>query len=151
MRDECVGAFAVAGAAILLLTKFAALSALLIALTSSPSANLVLVLRTLLLSPTLGRFAMTLAVVAFPYAREEGLGRWMKDHAGWREVATATAISVLAAASLNGLLGLLFVVGAALITWLLAWFSIRRVAGLTGDIYGALCEVVEAVVLLGMI
>src|SRR3990172_5460697 len=69
MRDEAIGAFAFAGGAILLLLKFTALQ------ETAPAA--------LLLAPTLGRWAMALCIVAFPYARPEGLGSAMKAHAGW--------------------------------------------------------------------
>ena len=40
----------------------------------------------LLLTPLLGRWGMVLAIRFFPYARAEGLGRSMKDHAGWPEI-----------------------------------------------------------------
>ena len=33
-------------------------------------------------------------------------------------------------------------------TWLAACFTLRRLPGLTGDIYGAICEVMEVLVLL---
>ena len=39
----------------------------------------------------------------------------------------------------------LFTAGA---TWLLARFALARLPGLTGDIYGAICEIVEILVLL---
>ena len=36
----------------------------------------------------------------------------------------------------------------ALVVWLFARFSMKRISGLTGDIYGAICEITELVVLL---
>jgi len=136
LRDERVGAFALAGGVLLLLTKFAALAAI----PHRASA--------LLLAPTLGRWAMTLAVVGFPYARPEGLGRTMKEHAGWRQVALATGLT-LATAWLGGSWwGLMAMMGVGGATWLAARFTLSRLPGLTGDIYGAICEMVEAFVLL---
>ena len=144
LRDERVGAYAVAGGVLLLLTKYAALVAIMESAGTRP-------LVSLLLSPVLGRWGMSLAIVTFPYARPEGLGRAMKDHAGWRQVLLAgiTALSVaLVVAGGLGIVAWLLATGAA---WLLARFTLRRLPSLTGDVYGATCEVVEVVVLLGVI
>ena len=149
MRDERVGAFALAGGVLLLLTKYTALAALLPpTLDPVPAFRAYLVL---ILPPTLGRFAMTLAVVAFPYARAEGLGRWMKDHAAGNEVLVAVTFSLLVAALILGIAGMLLVAVAAAVTWLGARFVMARIPGLTGDVYGALCELVEVTVLLFLI
>ena len=87
-RDESVGAFAVAGAATLLLLKFAALGAV----WAPPAAYI--------LAPLMGRWVMSVSVALFPYARAEGLGRAMKDSAGWPQAVVASAISVVALAAL---------------------------------------------------
>ena len=81
MKDERVGAFAVVGGVLLLLIKF-------LALWSAQDR-----LAACLLAPMLGRWGMVLTIVLFPYARPEGLGRSMKDHAGWREMLLATLIA----------------------------------------------------------
>ena len=39
------------------------------------------------------------------------------------------------------------VVAVGLITWLLIRFTLARIPGLTGDIYGALCEIGETICL----
>lgn len=85
MRDSRTGAFGAIGGMLLLLTKFAALISL---------PNL---LPALLLAPMLARAGLTLAIFGFPYARQKGLGRDIKDHASWREIALASAISLAAA------------------------------------------------------
>jgi adenosylcobinamide-GDP ribazoletransferase len=136
MKDERVGAYAVIGGVLLLLLKYVTLTSMEDRLTS------------FLLSPVLGRWSMVLAIVFFPYARPEGLGRWMHDHAGWWEVIFATLVASGACwliAQERGLLVLGLVGGT---TWLAARFAFRRLAGLTGDIYGAICEMVEVLVLL---
>lgn len=144
MRDERVGAFALAGGALLLLLKFSALAAL--------AAGSRLALPALLLAPVLGRWAMAVAVVAFPYARAEGLGRAMKDQAGRREALLATLFALLAIALVTPLAGAwqglaaLLVAGGVL--WAGARFALGRIPGLTGDLYGALNECVELAVLL---
>jgi adenosylcobinamide-GDP ribazoletransferase len=140
MRDEHLGAYALAGGVLLLLVKFSLLTAIL------PTA------RALLLAPVLGRWGMAFALVAFPYARDQGLGRAVKDHAGQAQLALATIIALVTSllvawwwADWRALLAF----GAALLTvWLGVKYTLRRIPGLTGDIYGALNEIVEVVVLL---
>lgn len=99
------------------------------------------------LAPMLGRWAMSVGIVAFPYARAQGLGRDMKDQARRPQLALATLLAWVAAL-LAGAWGLLAFVLAAAVTWGGARFVLRRIPGMTGDTYGALCELVEAVTLL---
>lgn len=143
MRDERVGAYALAGGILLMLVKFSALSALA---PGSPA---------LLLAPVLGRWGMAIALVAYPYARPEGLGRDIKDHASWRQALLATAFCLAVVAG-TALWKSDWAVGAALAAagaalWLGARFALKRLPGLTGDIYGALNEIIEAVVLLALV
>ena len=136
MRDERVGAFALAGGVLLLLVKYSALFAIP---TLSPG---------LWLAPVLGRWGMVAAIYFFPYARPQGLGKAMKDHTSHWEILLASLLTLASAGlsgSLRGLLACLLAVG---IVWLGARFTLRRIPGLTGDIYGALNELVEVVVLL---
>jgi adenosylcobinamide-GDP ribazoletransferase len=136
MKDERVGAFAAVGGVFLLLIKYLALAAVQDRLGA------------FLLAPMLGRWGMVLAIVFFPYARPEGLGGSMKDHAGWREVVLATIVAAAAcwlAGQERGLLALALSGGA---TWCVARFTLKRLPGLTGDIYGATCEMLEVLVLL---
>jgi adenosylcobinamide-GDP ribazoletransferase len=136
MRDERVGAFAVIGGVLLVLVKYAALTAV----PSRPEA--------LLLAATLGRWGMTLAVVAFPYGRTEGLGRDLKDNAGWREAALASLTAGVVAWLTGEWRGLATLALAGFLAGMVAWFALARLPGLTGDVYGAVCELLEAAVLL---
>jgi adenosylcobinamide-GDP ribazoletransferase len=135
MRDERIGAFAMAGGGLLFLVKYAALS-------TSPSR-----LASLLLAPLLGRWAMSGAIVLFAYARPKGVGRAIKDHAGWQQLVVSTAVTLIIAWLFERWLGLAAIVLVALTTWAAAHFSLKRLPGLTGDIYGAICEWTEAIVL----
>ncbi len=137
MKDEHVGAYAIIGGALLLITKFAALSAL-------AAGNAL----ALILVPTLGRWAIALAMVAFPYARPAGLGRDIKDHAGWRQALLATLIALAAAWLLGNWRGVAAALLAAGVSGLAAAFTLRRLPGLTGDIYGAINELAEVAALL---
>ena len=135
MRDSRVGAFGVAGGGLLLLAKYAAILSL-------PH------LTGLVLAPVLGRWVLSMAIFAYPYAREKGMGRDMKDNVLWTQVMLATTITVLSTWFFAGWTGLLAVVLAGLVLWLGAGFILRRLPGLTGDSYGALCEMTELAVLL---
>jgi adenosylcobinamide-GDP ribazoletransferase len=141
MHDERVGAFGLAGGVLLLMLKLTALAAM-----SNRGPALVL-------APTLARWGMSLSIILFPYARATGLGRTMKDQAGWQQAAVATAIALMTVAHAGAWLGGGYLAGvamalAALVTWLVARFALARIPGLTGDIYGGLGETVELVLLL---
>ena len=142
MRDEHFGAFALAGGVLLLLVKFSSLSAI------TPLAP------ALLLAPVLGRWGMAVALVAFPYARPQGLGRAVKDNAGLRQAIIATLFALTISLAVAWWWAewrvLLALVSAALVVWAGARFTLRRIPGLTGDIYGALNEIIEVVVLLAL-
>ncbi len=138
MRDSRVGAFGVLGAIVALLLRFNGLVAL-------SDAWLV---AGLLLPPTLGRWAMALAIVAYPYGRPTGLGVSFKEGASWRQVALAGILATGAAVALWWPWGALALPVAAALTAGVARFLRGRLPGLTGDCYGAINEIVEVVLLL---
>jgi adenosylcobinamide-GDP ribazoletransferase len=136
MRDSLVGAFGVVGGGLLLLVKFSATFSL---------DNL---LYGLFLAPVLGRWAITLAVAFYPYAREAGLGRDIKDHTSWPQALFATLFAVIIAWLTAQWLGIgaVILAFAVLSGWL--FFVGKRIPGLTGDIYGASCEIIEVTTLI---
>lgn len=136
MKDSRVGAFGVAGGVLVLLLKYTALAS---------SFDL---LPALVTSAVLARWGMALAIFAFPYAREHGLGREIKDHVGWTQIALATCIVLIVTWLAGGTMGLIAFALAGLAVWLGARYILRLIPGLTGDSYGALCEGIELVVLL---
>lgn len=155
MRDERIGAFALSGGVLLLLAKYAALVSVLSSTSISPSSSpvffsgsIAVLAPPLIVVPLLARFAMVFAMIRFPYARETGLGAVMKAGAGPRELAVASATALIISVGLLGETGLAFWVGTLAITWVMAHWVQRRIPGLTGDIYGAICELVEMVLLL---
>jgi adenosylcobinamide-GDP ribazoletransferase len=105
--------------------------------------------RGLLLAPTLGRWAMVYGIWAFPSARPGGMGSIFKEHSGLRELVLATVLALVAALSLSlfHLWGLVMLGGLWLAVALLGWALTRALGGLTGDTYGALCEVSEVLTL----
>lgn len=138
MRDSRVGAFGVLGAVAFLLLRFNGLVAL------SGWWQMV----GLLLPPTLGRWAMVLAMVAYPYGRAAGLGSGFKEGASGRQVALAGIMAAGVAAAAWWPWGIGALPLAAILTALVARFMLGRLPGLTGDCYGAINEVVEVVLLL---
>ena len=76
----------------------------------------------------------------------------MKDSVGWPQAVGASAISAAALGVLAPFVGLATtgaaVAAVGLGAWLLIRFTLARIPGLTGDIYGALCEVGETLCLI---
>jgi adenosylcobinamide-GDP ribazoletransferase len=98
-----------------------------------------------ILAPVLGRWANLYGIFWFPPAAEGGLGRTFHDHVRRPDFlfATATAAAAaLVAAGPRGLVAMLLVGAAAHL--LSRWWT-RDLGGLTGDTYGALCEIGEVV------
>ena len=136
MRDERVGAYALIGGVLLLLLKYNALLSL-----SESSLSLVLI-------PAFSRLGMVFALVLFPYARQEGLGKVMKDHAGWRHLLIAGLISAIPATISYQFIGLGALLVSLFLTWMLSRFIMTKIPGLTGDNYGAINEILEVCLLL---
>ena len=131
-----MGAFGVAGGALLLLTEYAVL-------TSSSA-----LLPALVISATLGRWVSPLVIYAFPYAREDGLGIEMKRNVGLLQVILATGITLIVSWFVYGTMGLWLMLFAGLAAFLLALYIMRLIPGLTGDSYGAITAIIEVLVLL---
>ncbi len=133
MRDVHLGAFGAVGLALLLITKVAAVA--------SASTFLPIVL-----APVLGRWAMVYAA-AYPPARAEGMAVTFRDGLSRGILFVATLLAALFAA-FAGRLGLGAIVIGFLIATLIARLALCRLGGLTGDVYGMICESVEVGVLL---
>jgi adenosylcobinamide-GDP ribazoletransferase len=139
MKDPRAGTWAVVGLILLLLGKWTTLT------TVSPAL--------LIAPPVAGRWAMVCAAYAYPYARRSGLGAYFRDGLGRGQVAVASAIALATIAlTVRDPLLILIVVGAAALTAALfgRWAAQRLGGGLTGDVYGALCELTELLCLLGL-
>ena len=121
------------GGVLVLLLKYTCLAALI---DRAPA---------LIVALTLGRWAMSIAMVIFPYGRPDGLGRDMKNHAGWAQVALASCMMLATVALVAPIWGALALAAAVSTIAVWAAFVMRRVPGFTGDTYDALCEVVETV------
>jgi len=144
LKDVHTGAFGVIGLFFVLGLKWALLASLL-AQTGGWLA--------ILLALVWGRWVLVWVVWRFPYARAgESLGSAMTAGLSARELwlATLCALAVQIGLSLwqpllwSGLLAL------PLVHLLACWAADKLSGGLTGDIYGFLCEVTELLTLLAL-
>lgn len=141
MKDSRSGPAAIVALALVLIVKFAALSALMH----------VAYWPALVLAPLLGRAALVLLFLTTPYVRAEGIGA---VHAA-NLPRTGAAVVLLTVAVLVpvflGYAGLWSVVAALAMVWLLRRLMLQRLGGATGDTFGATCEIVETAVLVVMV
>lgn len=141
MKDPRSGPIAVITLVLVLLLKFAALLALI---EQRQTLALIIV-------PVLGRGALLGLFLTTPYVRAGGLGQALADHlprhSGWQ---------VLLACALGGVLVACWVGVSALVIALAVFIGLRqmmlrRLGGCTGDTAGALLELLEMVVLVGLV
>lgn len=137
MKDPRVGSWAVIGLILLLLGKF-------VALAQVSSWALIAV-------PVAARWAMTVAAWYFPYARTQGLGGYFRQGLGMREVTIASicALVILLLLALADWRVLALLLVAPVVLLAVGVFARTRLGGgVTGDIYGAICEITEWATLL---
>ena len=141
MKDPRSGPIAVVTLVLLLLLKFAALLALI---EQGHGLALIIV-------PLLGRAALLGLFLTTPYVRAGGLGQALADHlprkAGWW-VLGFSALACVLIAGFSGVVALVISVG--VFVWL-RQVMMRRLGGTTGDTAGALLELLEMVVLVGLV
>ncbi len=164
MRDSRVGAFGAIGLATLLLVKYSALAAL----TAPVGINWEHVLSSgagftpfpapallrpfgLILIATAARLAMAYCLVFFPYARPSGLGKYFQGESGKLPLAISTILIAALAYLLLGVVGLVSLAIGGVVVWLGALYVMTKIPGLTGDVYGALGEVMEVTILLALV
>ncbi len=135
MRDPSVGVFGVVGLVSVVALKIAAVDAM--------PANLRALL--LILTPALGRWAIVLVATLYPYGRPSGLGAPLKGAATHRVLLLASLLPLVGCV-VAGPVGLVSGALAAVTALALGAWLMRLLPGLTGDCYGAVCEVVETVV-----
>lgn len=137
MRDSNIGAFGAASMSLLILLKYILLSSL----------SLDFIGKALILSPVFGRWAMTFSIIFFPYARKKGLGGIFTKYKKPSLFISSTLFTIIISyiyAKIWGLIGIAVVfVGGILFSYIV----LKHLKGMTGDTYGALCEVCEVIAL----
>ena len=150
LRDSHVGAFAVVGAISILLLKVAAIMAL------PPEGRFWI----LLLFPCLSRWGMLLVLEFFPYARSQGIGVPFQPAGGPKrsrflnpirsapvQLLGGLVVATAATVAVAGPGGLALLAMATIAALAQAWWASRLLGGVTGDVYGAVNETAEAMVL----
>jgi len=138
MRDSRAGALGVAAGLSVIVAKFAAYGHL----------EGVEHWRVIAVTPLIGRLGLVVGMALFPYARETGMGaRFAAETKLWHSIGAAT-IAVATALALMRWGGLALAGMAILLALLSGAYASRRLGGLTGDVYGAINELVELLALL---
>ncbi len=144
LKDVHTGAFGVIGVVWVLLLKWSLLAQIV---ESGPPTAMIL-------APVWGRWMLVWASERFPYARAEAsLGSFIRQGLGPRQTVIASALAL----SVHGGFGvahptlLWLLIALPMGVWLARWGAARLGGGLTGDLYGALCECVEVLILLAAV
>ncbi|WP_192553122.1 adenosylcobinamide-GDP ribazoletransferase [Pseudomonas sp. IzPS59] len=140
MKDPRSGPIAVVTLVLVLLLKYAALLALI---EKHQGMALIIV-------PLIGRAALLGLFLTTTYVRAGGLGQALADHlprkTGWQVLVVSAAVCALIA-GFNAVVALLLAV--VVFIWL-RHLMVRRLGGTTGDTAGALLELLEMSVLVGL-
>jgi len=137
MKDSRVGAFGAMAFSLLLLVKYSFIMD--IEATQLPLALLVM--------PIVGRMASVIAITQYPYARVDGLGKsfYQCPHQQTFYIAEIVGIFLL---FIIGKTAVLSAVVGVSIAFAFCQYVSKKLGGLTGDVYGAVVELTEIVVLL---
>jgi adenosylcobinamide-GDP ribazoletransferase len=136
MKDSRVGAMGVLAALFVILVKMAAVHDMGLSAAAA-----------LFSAPVAGRMAILSALFFWPYVRQDGIGSQLKAAlTGW-QMAGAYAFGIILLAVAGGWLAMLPLTVTLVVTVWMARRVIRRIGGLTGDVYGAIVELTEATVL----
>ncbi|MCX7796624.1 MAG: adenosylcobinamide-GDP ribazoletransferase [bacterium] len=136
MRDSRIGTFGAIGIFFILGIKYLSLS-------NSNMPNV-----SLLISPMVGRFLITLSIFLFPYARKEGKGSIFSGTLSRGNLIFVFILTLALSFVIGKIHGLIASFFTLLFGYLFALYLNWRIGGLTGDNYGAICEFTEAVALL---
>jgi adenosylcobinamide-GDP ribazoletransferase len=141
MKDTSSGIGAVVSVVLILLIKTNAL-ALLVAHGDWS---------LLIFAPISARLLLTLVVRYQPYVREGGLGASMRSKLDDKGIVIAFILLTILLCFISFEAFVYTAVACGLAYLLIHWCFIRRIKGVTGDVYGALVEVAETAVLVGLV
>ena len=140
MKDPRSGPIAVVTLVLVLLLKFVAL----VALIEQQQALMLIIV------PLIGRSALLGLFLTTPYVRAGGLGQALADNlprSAGKQVLAISAVVCVLIAGVGGVVAL--VVAVAGFVWL-RQVMLRRLGGTTGDTAGALLELLEVAMLVGL-
>lgn len=139
MRDSRVGSMGVIAGILNVMLRYSVLIEL-------PGDMLPMLLIT---QGVIGRWVMSMALSFFPYARKEGgLGQGFSEGKKIIYVIFSSGFALLITVLINGLAGIYIALIVAGLALLIAIWVMRKIGGLTGDVYGALNEAAENIFML---
>ncbi|GAC1470157.1 MAG: adenosylcobinamide-GDP ribazoletransferase [Isosphaeraceae bacterium] len=141
LRDPRVGSFGVIALILVLLGKYAALSAMV-----GPGRSW-----AVLCASVVGRSLVLVSAGLAGYARPEGTGRILVEATTFRDAMGGLVIVLIVGATCRGMQGVLASALALGFCFLLTRLARQRLGGLTGDILGAVVETGELIFLLSLI
>lgn len=136
MKDSRVGANGVVAFVILFISKWS------LFLDLSPEK----LITALFVMPIISRLGMVMGVTLFPYARPSGIGKAFAQYANKTALVIATFITLLFVIPM-GTIAVFSLFCAILFTLLFSKYITNVLGGLTGDVYGALTELNEVIIL----
>ena len=138
MKDSCSGSFGVAAFGILLLLQYS------VVLDMDTDT----MLEALLVMPIIGRLMMTMVICLCPYARPEGIGKAFAKYAGRKTCSLVVLYTSALLIILCDWQAVLAMMAAMVFTYFFANYVVKKLGGVTGDVYGAVCILAELVVLI---
>ena len=141
MRDSRTGSFGVLAVILLLMVKWEALNSL------SPSTKGT----ALLVMPVMARWGQVMLTYISPSARVDGFGRHVIKGLGVPSLVTAFLTAIGIAVLLAGWSGFILIIFASIFSFLWSRLFVIRIGGITGDVIGALSELLEVLILLGFV
>lgn len=137
MKDSRVGAHGATSLILLLIGKYTMFSTL----------SWQLALPALILMPIIPRHCMSIAVVLFPYARPQGLGKAFHQFSSKKDLILPIVFTLIVAFFCHPVVALAVYAGTTFIMYAFDRYVCNLIGGLTGDVYGATTELGEFVVL----
>lgn len=142
MKDSRLGAFGAVSLFLALLLKF---TLFLAWAEKGPGPGFIVY-------PVISRWGMVFLAYLSPYARAEGgLGQAMTAGVTGRVFLGASLSALVLALLTTRFSGLLLLAAAAVAVWLLSVYFQKKLGGVTGDVLGAANEVLEILVLMGLL
>ena len=147
MKDSRVGAF---GAVSLVLLAAVEISAFI----EMIQISIVWSLTAIFSAPIISRLMMVVTIGEFPYARREGMGKAFAKYTTWRTIFMALAETILILSPIIFINAKMF--AAIMLALIISFgftlyfgnFAVKKIGGVTGDIYGAVSTLVELIVLI---
>jgi adenosylcobinamide-GDP ribazoletransferase len=90
---------------------------------------------------------MVVAVIGYPYAREQGMGKLLQQGGGSGILMLATLITLGIGLIVGGWQSLIILAAVVGVVIVIARTMQRKIGGLTGDSYGTINEISEVAVL----